>query len=153
MKIKIKKSITADTRSCDYTKVTKQALVDSTIQHCSDVTKALKFFSEGLECAGVAHDYTKFKYIDEFYEDFTNGFKTTTWYEKHKRQERHHINVTEGVRSDVNLIDVLEYISDCVMAGMARTGKIYELKLSDELLQRAFKNTVELLKENVEVEE
>jgi hypothetical protein len=37
------------------------------------------------------------------------------------------------------------------MAGMARSGSVYELKLSDELLQRAFKNTVYLLTETIEV--
>jgi hypothetical protein len=44
---------------------------------------------------------------------------------------------------------VLEHIADCVMAGMGRSGTVYELKLSDELLQRAFRNTVELLKSRV----
>ncbi len=51
----------------------------------------------------------------------------------------------DGVPDDVNLLDVLEHVADCVMAGMARSGSVYELKLSDELLQKAFKNTVKLL--------
>lgn len=42
-------------------------------------------------------------------------------------------------------------IENCVMAGMARSGEVYPLELPDELLQRAFQNTVELLKSNVEV--
>lgn len=50
---------------------------------------------------------------------------------------------------DVNLLDVLEYISDCVMAGMARSGSVYDLTMPPELLERAFKNTVELLKKEV----
>jgi hypothetical protein len=36
---------------------------------------------------------------------------------------------------------------------MARSGSVYELKLTDELLQRAFQNTVELLKAQVKVED
>lgn len=36
---------------------------------------------------------------------------------------------------------------------MARSGSVYELKLSDELLQRAFRNTTELLKAQVVVKE
>jgi hypothetical protein len=70
----------------------------------------------------------------------------------HKREERHHINVPEGVRDDINLVDVIEYIVDCVMAGMARSGSVYDLELSDDTLKKAFKNTVELLKKNVEVD-
>jgi len=53
------------------------------------------------------------------------------------------------VPEDVNLLDVLEYISDCVMAGMARSGSVYDLTMPPELLERAFKNTVELLKKEV----
>lgn len=48
-------------------------------------------------------------------------------------------------------VNHLEYIADCVMAGMARTGNVYELKMPPELLTKAFQNTVELLKQNVEV--
>jgi hypothetical protein len=38
------------------------------------------------------------------------------------------------------------------MAGMARSGSVYPLSLPPELLERAFQNTVSLLKENVRVE-
>lgn len=64
---------------------------------------------------------------------------------------RHHLNMEDGVRADVNLIDVLDFIADCVMAGMARSGSVYPLKLSPEVLERAFQNTVELLKGQVVV--
>jgi hypothetical protein len=37
------------------------------------------------------------------------------------------------------------------MAGMARSGSIYEIEASDELLRKAFNNTVELLKNQIEV--
>ena len=53
----------------------------------------------------------------------------------------------------VNLLDVIEYISDCVMAGMARSGSVYGPEMPPELLERAFKNTVELLKAEVVVSE
>ena len=59
----------------------------------------------------------------------------------------------DGIPADVNLIDVLDFIADCVMAGMARSGSVYPLKLSPELLERAFQNTVELLKAQVVVEQ
>jgi hypothetical protein len=38
------------------------------------------------------------------------------------------------------------------MAGMLRSGSVYELRLSPDLLSRAFANTVEHLKSEVEVE-
>ncbi len=43
--IEIKKSPTADTRTCDVTKVERQQLLDSSRQHIADVAKAMPFFS------------------------------------------------------------------------------------------------------------
>jgi hypothetical protein len=57
------------------------------------------------------------------------------------------------VPSDVNLVDVIEHIVDCVMAGMARSGSVYQLSLPSDLLQAAFRNTVEQLSVAVEVED
>jgi hypothetical protein len=39
-----------------------------------------------------------------------------------------------------------------VKAGMARSGSVYDLTMTPELLERAFKNTVELLKGEVVVD-
>jgi hypothetical protein len=58
----------------------------------------------------------------------------------------------DGVPKDVNLIDVLELIADCVMAGMARSGSVYPFNVDTEVLKRAFDNTAELLKSQVVVE-
>lgn len=52
---------------------------------------------------------------------------------------------------DVNLIDVLDMIADCTMAGMARSGSVYPLELSSDVLQAAFKNTCALLLSQVRV--
>lgn len=151
--IQIKKSKTADTRSCDYTQVSKNTLQESSLQHIGDVVKALAFFSSKLTEAAGKHDFDKLTLIDWFHSDFKTGFKETGWWDNHRLINRHHIDKPDGIPDDVNLIDVLEHISDCVMAGMARTGNIYELKLSNELLQKAFQNTVELLKLQVKVED
>lgn len=64
-----------------------------------------------------------------------------------------HLAEADGVPADVNLIDVLDMICDCVMAGMARSGSVYPLEIDDTVLRRAFDNTVELLKANVQVGE
>ena len=55
----------------------------------------------------------------------------------------------EKVTEDINLIDVIEMIVDCVMAGLARSGEVYPLDINPDVLLKAFQNTVEMLKENV----
>jgi hypothetical protein len=150
--ITIKKSQTADTRTCDFANTTKETLMASSRQHIGDVVKALAFFQAKLTEAAGEHDYDKLTAIDEFHADFITGFKQTGWWDNHRKIHRHHIDKEDGVPVNVNLIDVLEHIADCVMAGMARSGSVYELKLSDALLQRAFKNTTELLKSQISVQ-
>lgn len=149
--IEIKKSQTADTRTCDFANTSKAVLLASSRQHISDVVKALAFFQSKLTQAAGEHDYDKLTDIDWFHHDFVTGFKVHDWWDHHRHIHRHHLDKDDGVPPNVNLVDVLEHIADCVMAGMARSGSVYELKLSDELLQRAFRNTVELLKAQVEV--
>lgn len=149
--ITIHKSQTADTRTCDFANTTKETLLASSRQHIGDVVKALAFFSSKLTEAAGAHDYDKLTTIDWFHADFITGFKKTGWWDNHRKIHRHHIDKADGVPENVNLLDVIEHISDCVMAGMARSGSVYDLKLSDALLNLAFKNTVELLKQQVQV--
>ena len=149
--IQIKKSETADTRTCDWSKVSEEQLLESTQQHINDVAYGLFFFATKLKEASINHDKTKLKEMPWFYREFKEGFRTQTWYEMHKKVERHHCSVPEGVRDDINLVDVIEHIVDCVMAGMARSGSVYDLKIDNETLQKAFKNTKELLQKNVEV--
>jgi hypothetical protein len=151
--IEIKKSPTADSRTCDVTKVSKQQLLNSSLQHIGDVVKAISFFSSKLLEAAAQHDYDKLTEIDQFYEDFQNKFQfgSTSWWDNHRKIHRHHLGQEDGVPEDVNLIDVLEYIADCVMAGMARSGEVYALEISDELLQKAFSNTVGLLKDQIKM--
>lgn len=149
--IRIRPSKTADTRSCDFAKVTKDTLLESSLQHIDDVRHGLAFFRAQLKAADVRHDFDKITDIDGFHADFVTGFAQTGWWDRHRKLNRHHLLQADGVPEDVNLIDVLDMIADCVMAGMARTGSVYPLNIAPEVLQRAFDNTVELLKANVEV--
>lgn len=151
--IQIRKSETADTRTCDFTKVSREKLLASSIQHISDVHQALGLFASELLRAAGRHDYDKLSDIDGFHRDFKTGFAQTEWWTAHRQLNRHHLTMADGVRDDVNLIDVLDFIADCVMAGMARSGRVTPLVLSPELLEKAFQNTVELLKSQVAVEE
>ena len=151
--IKIGKSATADTRTCDYANVSKETLLASSKQHISDVRLALDFFMARVCEAGQRHDTDKLTDIDGFHRDFLTGFTVTEWWNRHRKLNRHHLQQPDGTPVDVNLIDVLDFIADCVMAGMARSGSVYELKLGPELLERAFQNTVALLTSQVVVED
>ena len=139
--IEIGKSSTADTRTCDFANTTKATLLESSRQHIGDVGKALAFFAARLVEAAAVHDYDKLTEIEWFHRDFVTGFKETGWWDNHRKIHRHHLAQADGVPDDVNLIDVIEFVADCVMAGMARSGSVYELKLQDELLRKALANT------------
>lgn len=149
--IQIKKSPTADTRTCDFSKVSKKALLASSNQHIDDVNNAMGLFMQMLDESASHHDFDKITELNGFHADFLTGFKEHSWWDKHRKINRHHLIEEDGVPTDVNLIDVLEMIADCVMAGMARSGSVYPLNIKPEVLQNAFENTVELLKNQVKV--
>lgn len=117
--------------------------------HIGDVRCALELFRALLDEAGFNHDSDKITELAHFHSDFVTGFKTTGWWDNHRKITRHHLQSADGVPPDVSLIDVLEMIADCVMAGMARSGSVYAVTIPDEVLKRAFDNTVELLKAQV----
>ena len=152
-KIKIKKSSKADTRTCNWADVSKDELLNASRMHIKDVRAGMNSLANEIIKAANNHDWDKIHDIGEFYRDFQTGFKRTVWWDKHRKVNRHHIDKPDGFRDDVNLIDVMEYIVDCVTAGMARSGVVYDLKLDSELLQKAFTNTCELVKNNVELED
>ena len=153
--IAIKKSATADTRSCDPTKVTKEQLLESSLQHIDDVRRGITFFQRELQRSANNHDLDKVSPdgIAWFHSDFVTGFAQHGWWDNHRKINRHHLLQEDGIPADVNLIDVLDMIADCVMAGMGRTGTVYPLDISPELLKRAFDNTAKMLQDQVVVEE
>ena len=153
--IQIKKSSNADSRTADH-KITGLELLEQSKQHIQDVKLALMWMRTKLFWAGINHDWTKIKNINEFYHDFAQSqdgfqgdFKQQHWFKDLHLQERHHL--TDWCPDDVNLFDVLERIADCVMAGMARSGSVYEDTISPEIIMRAHKNTIEVLRKDVEI--
>jgi hypothetical protein len=150
--MRIHKSPTADTRTCDFANVSKETLLESSFQHITDVREGLAFFREALVKASSVHDFDKIEDIDGFHRDFVTGFTRTEWWDNHRKVNRHHLLQEDGVPADVNLIDVLDMIADCVMAGMARSGSVYDLNINPGVLLKAFNNTVEMLKKEVVVE-
>lgn len=157
--IQIQKSPTADNRTCDKASVTRDQLLASSGQHIADVGKGLAFLASKLVEAAAVHDYDKLTEIDWFLKDFQGNILIPDgWLMNHYKIHRHHLGKCDitsekfpGVPEDVNLLDVLEMVADCVMAGMARSGELFPIDLPDWLLQKALANTVELLKNQVVV--
>ena len=155
--IRIKNTQNADSRTADD-KLSKETLCNATNLHSLDVNEIMQVVAEMITYRGIYHDHTKTKYFDEFAEEVLkphtdDEFKNSEWYQKHIFEERHHLNANCPV--DVNLIDVLEMICDCIAAGKGRSGRTTPafLKLKDSsILERAYWNTVKLLDDIIEVD-
>ena len=77
-------------------------------------------------------------------------FTDMEWYKQiHIVEERHHL--LSNCPDDVNLIDVLEMVIDCVCAGMARSGKVRPLEISDDILRKAVANTAKEIEEAIQL--
>lgn len=151
----IRKSNNADSRTADVD-VTKDELMRDTLSHIVDVRNVGYWISEKLQDQLTEHDYTKIDYIDEFYHDFIEQlnnkeahFKEMPWFKNRHMTERHHLN--DSVPEDVNLIDVLEMVIDCTVAGLARSGNVYPITISPEILQKAIENTSNLIINNTKI--
>ena len=133
--------------------------------HIENVSDAMDTLAGIMISQGANHDYTKIKYLDEFYHDFcevlnvkkegiSKDFTNMKWYKDiHIEKESHHIS--SKMHDDITLIDVIEMIVDCVCAGKARSddGSYYIPELPENALELAFKNTVKLVDFFTKVEE
>lgn len=145
----VRKSPSADSRSAQ-SQPTVEELKDSTISHIGDVQQGMNFIANMIIERGKMHDNTKMDNMEEFHAALTSGhIKDTAWYNRHINDERHHLK--SHVPDDVTLVDVIEHLVDCTMAGLTRSGQIYDIDLSTDVLQLAAANTVELLKGNITV--
>lgn len=153
--ISISKAKNADTRSAKDN-VTKNELLDDTINHIEAVKLVGNWLSDKFTTQILQHDISKVVYLDEFYYDFSyvlkhkdKNFKDMNWFNERHLKERHHLN--DSVPDDVNLLDVLEMVIDCTCAGLTRSGNVYPIKISNDILQKAIENTKNLIIDNVEV--
>lgn len=123
--------------------------------HIDNVEEVMREIANLVKKAGELHDCTKKSQERMFYRDFVNtqengaDFVNGEWYQLHVNAERHHL--LSNCPDDVNLIDVLEMVCDCTCAGLARSGEIRDLEINSEILDKAVKNTTELIKSMVEV--
>ena len=155
-KIVIENTQNADSRTANE-KLSKETLEKATIIHREEVSKLMNWLSDKIIDRGIRHDYTKSIYFDEFADEVLkphtdDEFKNAHWYQNHIFEERHHLNANCPL--DVNLIDVIEMICDCIAAGKGRSGRTTPafLKLKDPtLLERAYWNTVKMLDDITEV--
>lgn len=157
--IKIQKNSLGDTRTA--TKVpTFWEFNDANIMHITDVRNMMEAIAFELKDRGANHDFTKktephrslfYRELCAKIEGKTENFVDGEWYPMHCQTERHHLN--EHCPDDVNLIDVLEMICDCTCAGMARSGNVYPIEISSEILQKAVKNTAQMCIDSIEITE
>lgn len=154
--IEIKKNPNGDTRTAPKN-VTFEQFQEANDMHIEDVKAVMRELSKMVDRAGEKHDCTKKSQERMFYNNFLSTINDGTefvndeWYQLHIRAERHHL--LSHCPDDVNLVDILEMISDCVCAGMARSGEIRGLEIDSDILNRAVKNTAELIKNMIEVKE
>lgn len=156
--ITIKPNKNGDSRVADHVP-TIEEFSEANWSHVEDVKSLMSAFSREIRDRSGEHDWTKRRepYRSMFYRDMCNtiegriDFFNGEWSKLHyEKLERHHLN--RHCPEDVNLIDVIEMLCDCVVAGKARSGDVYDITISDTVLQNAVKNTVELLKSHVIVE-
>ena len=148
-------SPSADTRSADH-KVTEEELRRSTENHIQDVRRGMAWLGRRLNDIGFRHDWTKLAFFSEFYEQFSKAQETGDWgkgwYDEiHVAEERHHLE--SRCPDDVTLLDVLEQIVDCVVAGKARTGKFEPRPLDPAILEKAYANTQKMIADATRVRE
>lgn len=157
-KIKIEKNTNGDTRVATKVPSIKE-FDDSNYKHTQDVRDMMSAFADEIKNRSTNHDWSKLyePYKSMFYRDLCNtiegrmNFDDGEWCKFHYDNERHHL--LRRCPDDVNLVDVIEMICDCVCAGMARSGEVRDLEISSEILMAAVKNTVALCREAVELKE
>jgi len=149
-KIKLKYDPHGDSRHAPKD-TTFEEFHQANISHISDVQRVLTRLSILLDQQGKVHDWTKIRFEKEFWDDFwSTDFVNSKWYQNHVHTEKHH--PLAYCHDDINLLDIIEMVVDCVCAGKARSGQVRPLEVSNEILQKALENTVKLIDTLTEVE-
>lgn len=122
--------------------------------HREDVKNVMNELAFEIMKIGERHDFSKKTHEELFYNNFIStmnegtDFVNDEWYKKHVKVERHHL--LSKCPKDVNLLDVLEMVVDCVCAGKARSGEIRSIEINTEILENALRNTVDLIDRKIE---
>lgn len=154
--IKIYKNPNGDTRTAPKN-VSYKEFQRANDMHRQDIENVMNEIAYEIMIKGREHDWTKKADEELFYNEFKdtieNGsnFVEGKWYKGHVRIEKHHL--FSNCHDDITLLDVIEMIVDCVCAGKARSGKVSDLELSNEILQLAFNNTVKFVDNMTKLDE
>ena len=155
--VKMERNCLGDTRTATHMP-TREEFREANWSHKDDVLNLAVAFATELRSRVGNHDWTKVQapYDEMFYglmkstiedgADFMDGEWARLHYDV---LERHHLS--RHCPSDVTLFDVLEMLFDCVSAGVTRSGSVYPIDISDEILQKAVSNTVDYLVKHIEV--
>lgn len=148
MQVTIHKNPNGDTRTAPKN-ISFDQFQDANDSHIADVRAVMDELGTILCKNSEKHDWAKKKYEKMFYNNFLStmnygaDFVSGEWYQLHVNTERHHL--LSRCPDDVNLLDVIEMIVDCVCAGKTRSGEIRGLEISTDILEMALKNTVKLV--------
>lgn len=148
MQITIHKNPNGDTRTAPKD-ITFEQFQEANDSHIEDVKTVMCYMSIMIAEKGIKHDWSKKSQEEMFYRDFLStmndgaDFVSGQWYQLHVNTERHHL--LSKCPDDVNLLDVIEMIVDCVCAGKTRSGEVRDLEISVDILEKALKNTVKLI--------
>lgn len=154
--IEIKKNPNGDTRTAPKG-ISIEEFAQANDSHIQDVRNVMDALSEKIHEAGVKHDFTKKEFEKEFYNDFVAtmnegaDFVNGWWYQKHIHDERHH--PLSYCHDDINLLDIIEMVVDCTVAGLARSGEVRPVEVNAEILNKAVSNTTKLIQRMVVVTE
>lgn len=168
-KIIIKKNPNGDTRTAPKG-ITFEQFHEANMSHKHDVDNVMNRLGYLISVAGQEHDWTKIerpksmtklesidtKYEHMFYNDFVAtqegklNFIEGDWYKIHVNKERHHL--LSHCPDDVNLIDVLEMVVDCTVAGLARSGEVRPMEINSDILMKAVENTSKMIVDICKVE-
>lgn len=155
MQVVIYKNPNGDTRTAPKN-ISFEQFQEANDSHRGDVRAVMDELGTMLCEKGEQHDWTKKRYEKMFYNNFLatmnygSDFVSGEWYQLHVNTERHHL--LSRCPEDVNLLDVIEMIVDCVCAGKTRSGGVRDLGISTDILEKALKNTVKLVDDMTIVE-
>lgn len=154
--IRIYRNPNGDSRTAKAN-TTLKAFSEANDMHKKDVSNIMNELALGIQIKGATHDYTKKTAEILFYKDFVSANKKDTdflkseWYKFHIEKERHHL--LSRCPDDVNLLDVLEMVVDCVCAGLSRSGEVREIEIDEKILMKALTNTTKLIESMIELKE
>ena len=155
MQVIIHKNPNGDTRTAPKD-ITFEQFQEANDSHIEDVKTVMCYMSIMIAEKGIKHDWSKKSQEEMFYRDFLStmnygaDFVSGKWYQLHVNTERHHL--LSRCPEDVNLLDVIEMVVDCVCAGKTRSGEVRDLEISADILEKALKNTVKLVDDMTIVE-